>query len=116
MRTPSAPLSTPPVRHHPLDSLLEKGAPAVRQAYSLRPPLDSPLCRARSPHFSRCFLNSFVSSGTTSKRSATIPKPAILKIGASGPLFTATLTFEARIPARRWIAPETPKPSESFGD
>src|SRR2546427_7218175 len=26
----------------PLDSLLEKGAPAVRQAYSLRPPLDSP--------------------------------------------------------------------------
>src|SRR6266850_2272690 len=61
-------------------------------------------------YFSRSFLNSFVSSGTTSKRSATIPKSAILKIGASGSLFTATMSFEVRIPARCWIAPETPKP------
>src|SRR4029453_18336912 len=37
-------------------------------------------------YFPRTFLNSFVSSGTTSKRSATIPKSAILKIGASGSL------------------------------
>jgi hypothetical protein len=33
-----------------------------------------------------------------------------LKIGASGSLLMATITFDVRIPARCWIAPETPKP------
>jgi hypothetical protein len=33
-----------------------------------------------------------------------------LKMGASGSLFTAQITFEVRIPARCWMAPEMPQP------
>src|SRR5690349_19848175 len=38
-------------------------------------------------------------SGKASKRSATIPKSADSKIGASGSLFTATMTLLSLIPA-----------------
>jgi len=45
------------------------------------------------------FLNSCVSMGTTLKRSPTIPKVAILKIGASASLLMATMISDVFIPA-----------------
>ena len=47
-------------------------------------------------------------SGTIWKMSPTIPYVATLKMGASGSLLNATITFEVPIPARCWIAPEMP--------
>ena len=37
-------------------------------------------------------------------------------VGASGSLFTATMTFEVRMPARCCMAPDTPKPRYSLGE
>ncbi len=48
------------------------------------------------------------SFGTTLKRSPTTPKSVSSKIGASGSLLTATITFEVCMPARCWMAPEMP--------
>ena len=50
-----------------------------------------------------------VISGTASKMSATRPKSATWKIGASSSLLIATMIFESFIPARCWIAPEMPQ-------
>ena len=49
-----------------------------------------------------------VSSGTALNRSATRPKSATWKIGASSSLLIATIVFESFMPARCWIAPEMP--------
>src|SRR5262249_51224784 len=56
----------------------------------------------------RTSATAFVSAGTISNASPTMPKSAILKIGASASLLIATITFEVRMPARCWIAPEMP--------
>ena len=40
---------------------------------------------------------------------------ATLKMGASGSLLTATITFEVFIPARCWIAPEMPQAMYRLG-
>ncbi len=50
-------------------------------------------------YFPNRFLNSSVIMGTAVKRSATMPKVAILKIGASGSLLIATMISEVFIPA-----------------
>src|SRR5258705_2199923 len=58
-----------------------------------------------------CALTSwtaFASAGTISNASPTMPKSAILKIGASASLLIATITLDVRMPARCWIAPEMP--------
>ena len=49
-----------------------------------------------------------ISSGTAANRSASRPKSATLKIGASGSLLIATITLESFMPAKCWIAPEMP--------
>src|SRR5579885_2197622 len=54
------------------------------------------------------FFSSSTVSGTALNRSATSPKSATLKIGASGSLLIATMVLESFIPARCWIAPEMP--------
>ena len=54
------------------------------------------------------FFAASVIAGTIWKRSPTMPYVATLKIGASGSLLIATMTFDEPIPARCWIAPETP--------
>jgi hypothetical protein len=51
---------------------------------------------------SQCFIffSSSVISGTALNRSATRPKSATLKIGASSSLFIATIVLESFMPAR----------------
>src|SRR5439155_10702860 len=52
--------------------------------------------------------DSFSSSAATSKRSATAPKCATLKIAASGSVLTAMIVSLVFMPARCWTAPEIP--------
>ncbi len=47
-------------------------------------------------------------SGIALNKSATSPKSATWKIGASGSLLMATIVLESFIPAKCWIAPEIP--------
>ena len=49
-----------------------------------------------------------VSSGTALNRSATRPRSATWKIGASSSLLMAMMVLESFMPARCWIAPEMP--------
>ena len=55
------------------------------------------------------FFAASVRAGTTWNRSPQIPYVATLKIGASGSLLIATITFDEPIPARCWMAPEMPQ-------
>src|SRR5574343_92380 len=52
--------------------------------------------------------SALVSSGTAANRSASRPKSATEKIGASGSWLIATITLESFMPARCWMAPEMP--------
>ena len=61
------------------------------ELYTLNPKLQ--LC-------SFTFLISSASSGTAANRSATMPKSATSKMGASGSLLMATMHFAVRMPAR----------------
>merc|ERR1719245_2823846 len=54
-------------------------------------------------------------SGTALKRSATRPKSATWKMGASASLLMATISFESFMPAKCWIAPEIPTATYSSG-
>ena len=54
------------------------------------------------------FSSSAFSSGSTWNRSATSPKSATWKIGASPSLLMATMTLLSFMPARCWMAPEMP--------
>jgi hypothetical protein len=56
--------------------------------------------RLRSPSQCLIFLISSVISGTALNKSATRPKSATLKIGASSSLLIATIVFESFMPAR----------------
>ena len=47
-------------------------------------------------------------SGTALNKSATSPRSATWKIGASASLLIATIVFESFMPAKCWIAPEIP--------
>jgi len=59
--------------------------------------------------FNSVYYRLAIIPGTTSKRSATIPYVAMLKIGASGSLFTATIHFDPFIPATCCTAPDIPR-------
>ena len=55
------------------------------------------------------------SRGRIWKRSPTRPSAATWKIGASSSLLIVTMTFEALMPARCWMAPEIPTAMERSG-
>src|SRR6185436_12291703 len=59
--------------------------------------------------------SSAFNSGKTWKRSATSPKSATWKIGASPSLLMATMTLLSFMPARCWMAPEMPTAMYSSG-
>src|SRR5690242_8877673 len=77
--------------------------------YIKKPPVREAFC------YPRRALNSFVNAGTTSSTSPTIPKVAILNMGASGFLLIAMMVSEEDIPARCWTAPEIPQAKYTFG-
>src|SRR5690606_10230667 len=72
----------------------------------------APAGRPYPPRTARSFSVSF---GASSCTSPTMPKSAILKIGASGSRLIATIVSDPRIPTVCWTAPETPRPMYSFG-
>jgi len=55
------------------------------------------------------FLKSSINKGITLNKSPTIPKVAILNIGASRSLLMAIILLEVCIPTKCWIAPEIPQ-------
>lgn len=76
-----------------------------------------PLCRGSPLRIVRPYVamaysfradSELISCGTTWNRSPTTPKSAISKIGASGSLLIATMVLAVCMPARCWMAPETP--------
>src|SRR5439155_5538688 len=70
-----------------------------------RQPQDHPQDHGRQP---LRFSISLISAGSTLCRTPTTPKSAYSKMGAFGSLLTATIVREPCIPARCWIAPDTP--------
>ena len=71
--------------------------------------------RATWDYFLRIRLNSLVSAGTISKMSPTMPYVATLKMGASGSLLIARMTFDDCIPMRCCIWPLIPHAMYNFG-
>src|SRR5581483_2415016 len=70
--------------------------------------LATPVENTLGPGYLPAFSSSAFSSGSTWKRSATRPKSATWKIGASPSLLMATMTLLSFMPARCWMAPEMP--------